>query len=229
VTSRPTPFDLVFAELAEARFGPLEEAIVQAGHDPRDLDGFLLVREAVELLDQLRPEEPLGEGVNEFVALVHAALVFWLDGRSVVELDRHTLERLLREPASAAASSGPSRSYYLQLPLQRVWGAPLPEAAPEPLDGAFVLPSSDQLSLVGVFGLQPGRPGFTVARAEGSRPRSLRRDDASPLFSPRLEGGTTAGLFSIAGAEELLELGYRAHGLLGANGAEPGLQRVSLA
>ena len=33
--------------------------------------------------------------------------------------------------------------------------------------------------------------------------------DGSPLFGPRLAGGDVAGLHSIAGREELLELGWR--------------------
>ena len=37
----------------------------------------------------------------------------------------------------------------------------------------------------------------------------LARDDGSPLFAPTLPGGKAAGLHSIAGEEELLELGWR--------------------
>jgi hypothetical protein len=230
MTSRPTPYDLVFGEIGDARFPPLERAIATAGHDPRSRDGFTLVREVVTLLQELRPEEPLGEGVGELVALVHAAFLFWLDGRSVVGIDRETLDRIMRRVPERSGMVGPAaRSYYLQLPPQRVWGEPLADAPPEPLDGAFVVPGPDLLDVIAVFGLHPARPGLTVVEARGARPGRLVRLDRTAPFAPRVEGGAAAGLVSLVGAEELLELVYRCHALLGPNGAEPGLQLVSVA
>ena len=43
-----------------------------------------------------------------------------------------------------------------------------------------------------------------------------------------MKGGAEAGLHQVLGGEELLELGYRCHGLLPESGAAPGVQRVSL-
>jgi hypothetical protein len=229
VTDRPTPYDLVFGELGDARFPAIERAITAAGHDPRSRDRFTLVREAVTLLHELRPEEALGEGVGELVALVHAAFLFWLDGRSVVGVDRETLDRVLRRPAENGPEPTPSRSYYLQLAPQRVWGEPLAGAPPEPLDGAFVQPVAGALDVVAIFGLHPARLGLTVVGARGPRPGRLARLDRTPPFSPRVEGGVAAGLFSLTGAEELLDLCHRCHALLGPSGAEPGRQLLSVA
>jgi hypothetical protein len=55
--------------------------------------------------------------------------------------------------------------------------------------------------------------GFTVVEATGPRPLGLVRADGSPLFAPTLPGAAAAGLNAIAGAEELLELGWRVRDL----------------
>ena len=46
-------------------------------------------------------------------------------------------------------------------------------------------------------------------------------NSASPLFSPVLAGGEAAGLFSLVGAEELLELGWRTRALASELSATP--------
>jgi hypothetical protein len=70
--------------------------------------------------------------------------------------------------------------------------------------------------VLGVFGLRPDRAGFTVVEAQGARQAGLLRPDGSALFAPLLAGGAQAGLNTVAGAEELLELGWR---MLGPGGA----------
>jgi hypothetical protein len=52
-----------------------------------------------------------------------------------------------------------------------------------------------------------------VVEAAGPRQSNLARPDGSPLFSPVMPGGDAAGLHSIAGGEELLELGWRSRGV----------------
>ena len=65
--------------------------------------------------------------------------------------------------------------------------------------------------MLGIFGLRPDRPGFSVGG--GDRARALRgstREDGTALFAPTLPGGAAAaGLCSLTGEEELLELGWR--------------------
>ena len=227
MTGRANPYDVAFAPIAPERFPRLTEGLRDAGRDARDRDAFVLVREVVELLRELGPEEGLGEGVEELVALTHAAYLYWLDGESRVGCDRETLDRLFAGPGPARPVN-PGRAYYLELPPRRVWGDVSEGGAPEPLDGWFALPGADRLDLVAVFGLHPGRDGFTVVTASGPRQGRLIREDRTPLFSPRMKGGAEAGLHQVLGGEELLELGYRCHDLLPASGAAPGIQRVSL-
>ena len=74
---RPTPFDLVFSQSAQDVFPDITAGSDQAGHEPRDRDRFLMLREVVTLLRELRPEEGLGEGIDQLAALVHHAYLFW--------------------------------------------------------------------------------------------------------------------------------------------------------
>jgi hypothetical protein len=60
-----------------------------------------------------------------------------------------------------------------------------------------------------MFGIHRDRAGFSVVEVAGGRRDSLHREDGSDLFSATLPGGAAAGLFAIAGEEELLELGWR--------------------
>jgi hypothetical protein len=220
---------VVFGELAAARFPALHAGIAEARSDPRDRDAFVLVREVVELLRDVAPDQGVGEGVRELVGFVHACYLHWLDGVCRVVVDRDSLERLLRDPACAPPSDVMAGvSYYLQLAPQRVWGTPVDRGPAEPLDGCFVVPRGEGAEIVAVFGLHPGRQGLTVVEAAGSRPGRLVREDGSPLFSPRLEGGAAAGLLEIVGETELLELVHRCHGLLGPGGATPGVRIVSV-
>ncbi len=227
MTGRASPFDLVFGSLAAERFPELRDEMAAAGHAPRDRDAFVLGRAAVGLLRELGPEDALGEGVTELVALTHAAFQFWLDGQAVVEVDRPTLDQILRDDIGRGTPVPAGRSYYLQLPERRIWGEVEAGTPREPLDGCFVTPTENRIELVAIFGLQPGRDGFTVVMASGAPGLPLARQDGTPLFAPRMAGGAAAGLWEITGGEELIELVYRGHGLLPATGAAPGTQRVS--
>lgn len=207
--SRPTPFDLVLGPVAVERFPLLLRGIESAGRDPRDRDAFALVREVVELLHELRPDEGLGSAVDGLVAFVHAAYLFWLDGAETrVVSDRHLTERLAGS-APAAGHGREGRTVYVQLPPLRVWGTAVDEGPPEPLDGWFASRAGGELSLLAVFGLHPGREGFTAVPAAGARPAGLVRENGTPLFAPHFEGGDAAGLHSVTGREELLELAWR--------------------
>ena len=69
------------------------------------------------------------------------------------------------------------------------------------------------LRVLGIFGLRADRPGFSAVEATGARAARLTREDGTTLFSPTLPGGAEAGLRSIIGEEELLELGWRTQDL----------------
>lgn len=224
---RLTPFELAFQPIAAERFPGLRAGLLTAGRNPRIRDEFVLVKEVVELLRDLRPDEGAGDGVAELVALCHAAYLHWLDGEAVVSIDRDTLAALVRGLDPNVRSF--PQSWYLELPVGRVWGAAGADSALEPLDGMFVMPRDGQLDLVAIFGIQPGRPGFTVVSASGPRRAGLARADGSPLFAARFEGGLAAGLAEVTGEEELVELAWRALDLLPAGGPVAGRQGMSYA
>ena len=214
---RPLPFDLVFETLADDRFPPIQAALQASGRDPRDRDAFLLVREAALLLRELRPDGGVGEGIDQLAAFVHHAYLFWTAGSPVASLDPDDLVRLLGTPADAGpVEAEPPAAQYVQVPERRLWARPVEGEQFEPLDGCSLAPGPDgRLRVLGVFGLRPERVGFTVVEAQGDRPDGLVRSDGTALFAPQLAGGAQAGLNTLAGAEELLELGWR---MLGAPG-----------
>ena len=205
---RPTPWDLVFRELGTERFPPLAAELRDSGTDPWDRDGFLLRRPVVELLRDLRPEGGVGEAMDEMAALVHLAFLYWHAGGPLLELREPTLKDLLRgEPSQS--TDGPSRAYYAQLPARKIWGMPVEGGAAEPLDGCFVARHGPTCSVAGIFGLHQQRDGFTVVEVTGPAPSLTMREDGSALFAPALAGGREAGLHSITGMAELLELAWR--------------------
>jgi hypothetical protein len=52
---RPTPFDLVFAGFAQDRFPGIRTALESGNRDAANRDAFLIEREAMLLLHELRP------------------------------------------------------------------------------------------------------------------------------------------------------------------------------
>jgi hypothetical protein len=217
MSSRPTPFDLVFAAFADDRFPAIRAALRAAGRDPRDRDAFLMAREAALLIRELRPDDGLGEGIDQLAALVHHAYLSWEAGSPVAVVDSEDLARLLASPGEpegprAQAPAG----QYVQVPERRLWARPVEGEPFEPLDGCSLAPAPDgPLRVLGVFGLRPEREGFTVVEAQGLRPQGLVRPDGTALFAPLLAGGAEAGLSTLAGGEELLELGWRMLGIAG--------------
>lgn len=195
--------------LAAERFPALREGIIAAARDPRDRDAFLMVREVVELLREIEPDEGLGEGIGTMAAFLHHAYLHWMDGESTLLVDEAMLEVVLRDPKATVAPGGTDRSRYIQLPPLRAWGVPMAGGPTEPLDGWFAYRRNDGLTVLAIFGLHPGRAGFTAVEVSGPRPGHLERADGSALFSGTLPGAERAGLASIVGAEELLELAWR--------------------
>src|SRR3954466_12596949 len=122
---RPTPFDLVFETAAQTTFPAIRTALGEPGRDPRDPDGFLMLREVVSLLRELRPDEGLGEGIDQLAALVHHGYLFWADGGHCVRLSPDQLLDVLgRGSLSDPQPDGPA--LYTQLPERRVWAQVIP-------------------------------------------------------------------------------------------------------
>ncbi len=225
---RPTPFDLVFIQSAAEVFPAIRRALEEAAYDPADRDSFFMVREVLTLLRELRPEEGLGEGIDQLAALVHHAYLFWAADAPAIEISAEQLSGLLGPRGGMGEQSEAAPAYYASMPPQRIWAQVIPEHPPEPLDGCFVhpLPDGTSLRVLGIFGIQPERNGFSVVEAVGQQPAALERADGSDLFAPTLAGGKAAGLFSITGEEELLDLGWRTRALAAETAAGAGRWRA---
>jgi len=218
--ARITPFDLVFNRAAESSFPRIASSLAAGGHDAADRDAFLMDREVVTLLRDLRPDEGLGEAMDQMVALVHHAYLAWAAGGVTISVGREAAEELLAR-AREAPDTTEIPAYYAQFPERMIWATVIESEAAEPLDGIFVsqVPAGG-LRVLGIFGLRPERAGFSAVEAAGGRAEELAREDGSPLFAPTLPGGAAAGLRSIVGEAELLELGWRTLSL--AAGVETG-------
>lgn len=209
--SRLHPFELALGPFVPARFEAIRLALADSGSDPFDRDAWTMVRPAAELLRELRPDEGLGEAVAELVALVHAGYLFWQQGERTLSLVRAELDDLAAAPPGQGNEFAERSAYYVQAPQRRIWGSPVPGTTPEPVDGWFAVIDRDTVGVVAVFGLLPGRPGFTVAHVMGAPPGPLIREDGSAPFASILPGGGAAGLWSLVGQHEMLELGWRVH------------------
>jgi hypothetical protein len=188
-----------------------------------------MLREVVALLRALRPAEGLGEGIDQLAALIHHAYLYWDGGAHDVEVSAERLPEWLAGDPTAPSNEPPEPpAYYARVPQRRIWAQVIPGEPHEPLDGCFVhpLPDSAGLRVLGVFGIHPERQGFSVVEVSGPRPDALAREDGSGLFTPVLPGGAAAGLFSLVGGEELLELGWRSRDLATAVSAEAPQWRV---
>jgi len=207
--ARPTPFDLVFSELAPDRFPALRDALAAADADPRDRDAFLLTRPAMTVLRDLRPgDAEAGAGIEELTALLHHAYLAWAGGLKTWSVTAPVLRHLLAEPGDVGEAPAAG---YLQLPERLVWARLDPATPWEPLDGCFVHTTPDgALCVLGVFGMHQARDGFSVAEATGFPGALAARGDGAPLFSPALEGGELAGLSALVETGELVELAARA-------------------
>ena len=226
---RPTPFSLAFGEIAE-RFPTIAEALQQDGAAPVDRDRFVLIEPVGRLLREIVPEDADADALETHVLLLHTAFLHWSSEGTVYRIGEQALQRAI--VAKRITTALPHPALYLQLPELRVWGAPSPEAPPEPLDGMFVsaadAPGAGAIAVLAIFGMRPDRPGFSAVgiegRADSDDPTSnevevaAARDDGSPAFGPLLAGGSAAGLYSVANAGELLLLTCRLLTLLPSDG-----------
>lgn len=206
-TTRLDPCTLIFGELAAEHFPRIKAAL---GERSDRLDDFLLVAPALELLRLLRPDEGLGETVDDFVGFVHASYAFWAAGSRIVPCDEARTRALCTAdplPDGPITATGPVR--YIQVAPRLIWGRLADEQTYEPLDGWFLMPAGSALRTVACFGVHPDRPGLSVVVAEGARPERPGRTDGSPLFAPTMPGGDAAGLAAVATPDELLLLAWR--------------------
>jgi hypothetical protein len=208
------PFGLVFAEFSETDFPRIRDAL---GADT-SIEAFMLAAPALELMGKLRPDEGLGDAVDDFVAFVYAAWRFWCDGKQAVRLG-DAATRALCAPVEPSGGSRrtphPGITRYIQVFPRLIWGRLASDEIYEPLDGWFATMGDSGLRVVACFGLHSARPGLSVVVVEGPRPSGIAREDGTPVFSPMMPGGDIAGLHALAAPEELLLLAWRAEDVEG--------------
>ena len=208
---RPTPFELVFSGIAPEHFAAIP--------DTPDRDAFVLLEPVGRLLREIVPEDAGADAIEAHALLLHHAHRHWAGGGWVYRIGEGALARAI---ATDRISTHPPRpSLYVQLPELRVWGMPTPDGPTEPLDGIFVTETAvpGGIAVLGIYGMRPDRPGFSAMGLEGRADEDeagrdeievfAARTDGSAPFGPRLPGGSSAGLHSLANPGELLLLAAR--------------------
>jgi hypothetical protein len=206
--NRPHPFDLMFSGFRSERLPAIRTEL----RDDSDINAFLLAAHALELMRELRPDEGLGDAVDDFVAFVHAAYLFWRDGEHTIRADDPATRQFCRPGRRAAgqAALAATTTLYIQIAPRLVWGQLAAEGPFEPLDGWFTVPGHAGLRLVACFGVHAQRPGVSVVTVEGPLPATAERADGTAIFAPTMPGGDAAHLFAVSTPDELLLLGWRA-------------------
>jgi hypothetical protein len=203
------PLSLLLGGEVNQGLEKVREALQAEQLNPYDRDAFLMSRTVVEMVREARPDTGYGETIDQVVALLHLAYLYWSEGQQVMELNNEGLEAVLRDAGPSGGSGVVPSAYYVRLPPHRVWASPVEGQPAEPLDGWLAARTDNLIRLVALFGVRPDREGATVVAAEGMPPVNLAREDGTLLFAPVLPGGAAAGLHSIVGTEELLELAWR--------------------
>ncbi|MGH7582867.1 MAG: hypothetical protein ACREL5_06570 [Gemmatimonadales bacterium] len=204
MNGRPHPFDILFGEFRADGFAAIRDDLGERS----DVNDFLMSTPAIELMRELRPDEGLGDSVDEFVALLHAAYRYWRDGE-VTRVATEPATRDLIEGRQVRDLDAPA-AHYVQVAPRLIWGRLIEDSPFEPLDGWFVLPEDDRLRMVACFGVHADRPGVSVVALDGPSPGISRRADGTALFAPTLPGADAAGLAVVVAPEELLLLAWRA-------------------
>ena len=229
---RATPFGLVFAELAAKRFPAIADALAQGDIPAADRDHFVLLEPVGRLLREIVPEDADADALEAHVLLLHHAYLHWAANGWVYRIGEPALQRATAGRRITSQLTRPA--LYLQLPELRVWGTPTEGGVPEPLDGMFVSETRrlEGISVLGIFGMRPDRPGFSAVglegRADADDPSggeievAAARADGSAPFGPTLAGGTKAGLYSLANPAELLLLTCRLLALVPVTGEQGG-------
>jgi hypothetical protein len=205
--ARAHPFELMFAGFRDAQFPAVRSALGETS----DIHAFLLSAPALELMRDLRPDSGLGDAVDDFVALVHAAYLFWRDSERTVVFDEAATRRLCNgSPLPVFRAPDATRARYIQIAPRIVWGQLVDDEPFEPLDGWFAIRGVTGLRLIACFGVHEQRPGVSVSVVEGGLPAMIVRTDGRPLFAPTMPGGDAAHLHAVSTPDELLLLGWRA-------------------
>lgn len=213
---RPTPFAHVFGGGIAERFPTIAEAIRQEAVEATDRDRFVLLEPVGRLLRDIVPDDAGADALEAHVLLLHHAYLYWAAQQPVYEISEQALRGAIA--GKQISTELPRDALYLQLPDLRVWGSPNEDAPPEPLDGMFVTSATapGAVSVLAIFGMRPDRPGFSAVGCEGRADPNdpTEREDGSAPFAPKLAGGTSAGLYSVANPGELLLLTCRLLALL---------------
>ena len=208
MTARPLPWTDLFEAIGETRFVEIRTSLAAAKVDAFVRDAFVMNGAVGQLLRETMPDEAPAEAVNAYAALLHMTYLAWAAGWPVRTANEVALRAALSNPLPLSHPRTIPPVVYLQLPPSLVWAEPVAGEPHEPMDGAFMVASSDRVYVLGVLGVRSGRDGFTTMEGAISLPAPApgERADGRAAFASTLPAGERAGLFSVVDEHELAAL-----------------------
>ncbi len=213
--TRLHPFDHAFAQFEET-FRTIRDEAHRGHRNPRDRAAFASLRSVQQLLREI--EDPALVESNptaaaEYLTTLYVAFVFWASGRNTLTVPRTALEPLLLRPEHLEPPT--DGATYVHLPEHWLWAQVAPSQPHEPVDGVFVVATSQrpaEMTVLAPLGVRGDRMGFSQVSvtAAMSELAQLAAQLPEGAFDPVVEGGQAAGVRSITTPAELLVLGLTA-------------------
>lgn len=209
--TRPLPWTDLVTAIGEEHFGEIRTALEAGGVDDLNRDAFLLNGAVGAVLRDLMPEDAPSDTINAYGALLHMFFCAWARDWPLVTVTGDKLrEALTGEYPLSHAPTFPLVCY-LQLPERLVWAEPVRGDAHEPLDGVFVIATTDKVHALAILGFRQERDGFTTMEGAISLPAPSPglRESGADAFAAAMPGGNKAGLISVVDEHELATLVMR--------------------
>lgn len=217
-TGRFTPYELAFAgaHLEQQAFPAALEEFEKRGLDPLNREEFVLAASVGAALQDLVPEDAPANVLDRYVDILFHAFHFWRYGRRMYCFDEAVVRYWVetRPAVSGWAARAPHPALYLQWPRNLFWATVSEGAAPEPVDGFFVVTREaeqegrrfTEVNALMAAGLRPGRAGFgTIAFRCGLEPAGIPAE-AAWMFRSELPGSDLAGIYALERLPEAVRL-----------------------
>lgn len=211
LNERPLPWTGLVAGIGEPHLQDIRTSIESGKVDDLDRDAFLLNGATGAVLRDLMPEEAPAESINAYGALLHMLYAAWVRDWPTIRITEPVLRAAISGEYPLSHSPTLPLVAYIQLPERLVWGEPVPGDAHEPLDGVFVIATSEKVHVLAILGFRLERDGFSTM--EGAialpSPSASARDSGAHAFAAAMPGGSEAGLISVVDEVELATLVMR--------------------
>ena len=147
--------------------------------------------------------------MDQLVALVHHAYLFWAEGALTIADRSRAAGGMLEHGATDGPSEGRPPPITPSSPSEDLGPGHRRTRRPSRWMDCFVRVTATELLGAGHLRAAPRPAGFSVVEAPVRAPEAAHAPTAARSSLRRCPAAAAAGLYSLVGAEELLELGWR--------------------